>query len=130
VTLVTVGAVVHIPGHTRVLEVARVIAPMAIRTLEHRIVIRVRVTCRADPVGVAMGNREYCVLRVIEGCTRPRGRGVAGRARSREELRLRRVAGVGGVVVVGLMASDAGRRQRRVVAIHVTVGAYPRWHGV
>ena len=77
----------------------------------------------ANAVCVAMVNRELCVLRVIEGRTRPGGRGVASRAGSREELRLRGVAGIRGVVVIGLMATDAGRRQRGVVAVDVAIGA-------
>ena len=75
-----------------------------------------------------MVDRELRVLRVIERRTSPGGRGMAGRAGSREKLRLRGVAGIGGVVVIGLMAADTGRGQRRVVAVDVAVGAYPRRH--
>ena len=49
---------------------------------------------------------------------------------SREELRLRRVAGVGAVVVIGLMTADAGGRQRRVVVIDVAICALARWNRV
>ena len=67
---------------------------------------------------------------MIERRTRPGGRGMARRAGGREELRLRCVAWIGGVVVIGLMAADTSRGQRRVVAVDVAVGAYPRRHYV
>ena len=107
-------------------EIVRVVAAMAIRALEHGIVIRVRVARGADTVGVAVIDRELCVLGVIESRTRPGGSVVAVLARSREELRLRRVARICRVVVVGLVASDAGRGQRRVVAVDVAIGALAR----
>ena len=125
-TLVTVDAVVDIPVNLRMREILCVVATVAIRALEHRIVVRVRVARGANTVGVAVGDREARVLRVIEGCSRPRGRVVAGLACSREELRLRRVTGVRRVVVIGLVASDAGRGQRSVVTVDVAVGALPR----
>ena len=77
-----------------------------------------------------MVNRELCVLRVIERCARPGGRVVASRAGRREELRLRGVAGIRGVVVIGLMAANTGRGQRGVVAVDVAVGACPGRHGM
>ena len=43
-----------------------------------------------------------------------------------EELRLRGVARIGRVVVIGLMATNAGRRQRRVIVVDVAIGALPR----
>jgi hypothetical protein len=73
-----------------------------------------------------MVDRESRVLRVIERGTSPGGRIMARRAGGREELRLRCVAGIGGVVVIGLMAADTSRRQRGVVAVDVAVGANPR----
>src|SRR4029077_1583949 len=87
---------------------------------------RIRMARGADAVGIAMVDRESRVLRVIECRTSPCGRGMAGRAGGRKELRLRSVARVGGVVVVGLMATDTCRRQGRVIAVDVAVGAYPR----
>jgi hypothetical protein len=36
------------------------------------------------------------------------------------------MAGIGGVVVIGLMAADASRGQRGVVAVDVAVSARPR----
>lgn len=47
-----------------------------------------------------------------------------------EKLRLRRVTGVRGVVVIRLMTSDARRRQRRKVVVDVTIGTLPRRHRV
>ncbi len=73
-----------------------------------------------------MGNWELRVLRVIEGCTGPGGGVVAVLARSGEELRLRRMTGVRGVVVIGLVTSDTGRGQCGVVAVNVAIGALPR----
>ena len=112
------------------MEISGIVAAMTARALEDRIVVRVGVACGANAVGVAVVRRELRVLGVVEGCARPCSGVVAGRTRSREELRLRRVTRVGGVVVIGLMASDAGYGQRRIVAVDVAVGAYPRRHGV
>lgn len=109
-TLVTVDAVVDIPVNVRVTEVSGIIAAMAAGALEHRIVIRVRVARGASTVGIAMVHREPGVLRVIESGAGPCGGVVAVLARSREELRLRLVTGIGRVVVIGLMATDACRR--------------------
>ena len=125
-TLVTVDAVVHVPIDLRVLEVIRIVAAMAAGALEDRIVIRVGMARGANTVCIAMVNRELGVLRVIEGGTGPGGGVVAVLARCREELWLRRVARIGRVVVIGLMASDTSRRQSRVVAVDVTIGALPR----
>ena len=107
--LIAVNAVVHIPVYVRVLEVVGVVAAMAGRALEYRVVVRIRMARGTNAVGVAMVNRELRVLRVIERGTSPGGRGMAGRAGGREELRLRGVAGIRGVVVIGLMAADTGR---------------------
>ena len=124
--LVTVNAVVHIPVYVRVAEVSGIVAAMAGRALEYRIVIRIRMARGANTVGVAMVDWESRVLRVIERRTSPRGRAMAGRAGRREELRLRSMAGIGGVVVIGLMAADTSRGQGGVVAVDVAVSARPR----
>ena len=73
----------------------------------------------AHTVGVAVIDREIRVLRMVERGASPGRRRMAGRARRREERGLRRVARIGRVVVIGLMAADAGRRQCRVVAVYV-----------
>lgn len=123
--LVTVNAVVDVAFHASVLSV-RVGFRVAVGALEHGVVIRIRMARGANSVGVAMVDGELRVLCVIERRTSPGGRVVAVLAGGREELRLRGVAGVGGVVVIGLMAADTGRGQCRVVAVDVAVGAYPR----
>jgi len=128
--LITVNAVVHIPIYIRVAEVGGIVAAVTGRALEYRIVVRIRMARGANAVGVAMVNRELRVLRVIERRPGPGGRGMASRTRSREKLWLRGVAGIRGVVVIGLMAADTGRGQRGVVAVDVAVGACPRRHGV
>ena len=112
------------------MEISGVVAAVATRTLEHRVIIRIRMARGAIAVCVAMVNREPCVLRVIERRTGPGGRVMAVRAGGREELRLRGVPGIRGVIVIGLMAADTGRGQRSVVAIDVAVGACPGRHGM
>ena len=67
---------------------------------------------------------------MIERRTSPGGRIVASRAGGREELRLRGVAWIRSVVVIGLMAADTGRGQGGVVAIDVAIGACPGRHGM
>jgi len=84
----------------------------------------------ADVVSASMAGLEWRVLGVIECRSRPGSRGVASLARSREELWLRLVARVRGVVVIRLMAADTRDRQSRVVAVHVTVSALARRHCV
>ena len=81
-------------------------------------------------VSVPVAGWELRVLAVIERRSRPGGCGVASLARSREELLLRTVARVCGVVVIGLMAADACDGQSRVIAVHVAVRALARWHCV
>jgi len=57
---------------------------------------------------------------VVEGCSRPRGCGVAGLAGGRETCR--RVIGIGGGLVIGLVTGEAVGRYRCVVVVHVTTG--------
>ena len=123
--LVTVDAVIDVASHALVISV-RVGFRVAIGALEHGVVIRIRMARGANTVGVAMVDRKSCVLRVIERRTSPGSRVMAGRASGREELRLRRVARIGCVVVVGLMTTDTRGGQRHVVAVDMAVGAYPR----
>ena len=77
-----------------------------------------------------MAGRELGVLRVVERRIHPGGCIVAVLAGCGEELRLRCVAGIGRVVVVGLMASKAHGRQRCVIAIDMAIAALPGRHGV
>ena len=84
----------------------------------------------ADIVRVPVTGREPGVLGVVEGCISPRDGVVAVLACRREELWLRRVAGIAGVVVIGLMAADASGGQCRVVVIDVALRTLPRRHCV
>ena len=78
VALVAVHAVIDVAIDVRVVEVRRVVAAMALRALEDRVVVRIGVACGAHAVGVAVINRELRVLRMVEGCRRPGSRRVAG----------------------------------------------------
>ena len=129
-TLIAVDAVVHIPAHLFVAEVTRVVAAMAARALEYSVIAGVNVARGAHAVGVAMADREWRVLRVVERRACP-GRGVVtGLTCCREELRLRRMAWIGRIVVVVLMATDTRQWQRRVVIVDMAVRALTRRHGV
>ena len=112
--LVAIVAVVHIPTHVRMAEIRRVPAAVAIRTLEHLVVVRIGVTGRADAIRIPVIRRE---VGVIERGSRPCCGGVAGRACCRESRR--RMIRIRGSVVVRLVATHAGGRQRRVVVVHV-----------
>lgn len=127
-TLVTVDAVVDIPRHVVVLEVVRVIAAMTSSALEDGVVIRIGVARRAHIAGVAVAGRERRVLCVVKGGAAPGCGVVAVLAGCREELRLCRVTGIRGVVVIRLVAADAGRGQRRVIVVDVAVGTNARGH--
>ena len=128
--LVTVRAVVHIPVHFRVIEVVSVVAAMTARTCEHGIIVRIRVARGANAVRVAMRRWELCVLLVIERRAGPGSRVMAVLTGRREELRLRLVTRIRRVVVIGLMAADALRGQRSVIAIHMAIDTLARRHGV
>ena len=127
--LVTVDAVVHIPADSLVICVGLVFQ-MAIGALEHRIVVRVGVARGAHPVGIAVIDVELRVLAVIEAGGQPGAGVVAGLASGGEKLGLRCVSRIGGSVVVGLVASDAGGRQRGVVVVDVAHRALRRRDGV
>ena len=73
-----------------------------------------------------MARWELRVLQVVERRVQPVGCVMAGLARGREELRLGRVAWIGGVVIVGLMAPDTSRWQCCVIAVDMAIGALPR----
>ena len=76
----------------------------------------------AHAIRVAVRDREARVICMRELRGRPSRSRVASRGTScrREERRLRRVPGICRVVVIGLVAADAGERQSRVVVVHVT----------
>src|SRR5271157_4374756 len=103
---------------------------MAIGALENRVVIRIRVACRTHSIRVAMVDRERRVLSVIERRVQPVGGAMTVLARRREELRLRGMPRIRRVVVVGLVAADAGSRQRGVVVVDMAVDARPWWNRV
>jgi len=67
---------------------------------------------------------------VIERGARPCRRGVAGLARSRKELGLRRMTRIRRVVVVRLVAANARRGQGRVIVVDVAIAALARWDSV
>lgn len=69
--LIAVDAVVDIPVHIVVVEVARVVVSVAARALKDRVVVRVDVAGRADVIRVTVAGREGRVLRVIEGSAGP-----------------------------------------------------------
>ena len=129
-TLVTIDAVVHVPRNSGMREVCRVVPAMAPSALEDGIVGGIRVARRAYALCVPVSDRELRILRVVERCTGPSRSVVAILARIGEELRLRGVARVRRVLIVGLVATVASRRQRRVIAVHVAIRALTRRNDV
>jgi len=118
VALVAVHAVINIATDVRVLEVVGVVVAMASGALEHAVVARIRVARRAHTVRVPVIRRE---IGVIERRPSPTRRGVAGIAGLREAgrgmVRVRRT------LIVRIVAAVARGRQRRVVVVHVALGA-------
>jgi len=127
--LVAVHAVVHISVDALVVLV-RLRFRMAIGALENRVVIRIRMARCAHPIRVAMVDRERRVLRVIKRRIQPVRGVMTVLASRREELRLRCMPRIRRVVVVGLVAADARRRQRGVVVVDMAVDARPWWNRV
>lgn len=121
--LIAVDAVVDVSRNIVVLEIVGVVSAVASRALKDGIVVRIGVACGAHVIRVAVVGRELCVLPVVERGSGPCRSVVAGLARGREELRLRRVSWIRRVVVISLVATDASRRQRGVVVIDVTIAA-------
>lgn len=119
--LVTVDAVVDVSWDVGVAEISRVVPAVADRALEYSVIIRIDMAGGANVVRVAMSGWKLRVLGVIERCIRPGARVVAVLTRRREELRLRRMAGVCAVGVIRLMTSKTGSWQGRVVVVYVTV---------
>lgn len=123
--LVTVNAVVDVSRHFLVLEVVRIVIPVASRALEYGIVIRIDMARRADVVRVAMTRRELRVLLMVKRRVVPVRCVVAVLASRREELRLCLMSRIRRVVVIGRMAAVAVCRQSRVVVVDVAIHAMP-----
>ena len=115
--VVAVDAVVNVPAYARMPGISFRLQ-MAIRALEYRIGIRIRVAGGTNAVGSAVVQRE---VRVIKRCSRPRGCGVAGRAGRREAGG--HVVWIRRGVIGGLVARVAIRRNRCVIVVHVTTRA-------
>lgn len=126
--LIAVDAVVDIARDPVVVEVVGVVVAVASRALKDGVVVRVNVASRAHVVRAAMACRERRVLCVVEGRAGPTRGVMAVLAGCREELRLRRMAGICRLVVVRLMASVANRGQCCVIAVGVAVATLPRRH--
>jgi len=124
--LIAINAVVDIAANALVFLVGLRLS-VTVRTLEDRVIVRIDMARGADAISIAVIDWERCVLRVIESRLQPVGGVVTGLAGRGEELRLSRMSGIRGGVVVGLVASDARRRQRGVVIVDVAIGAEPRW---
>src|SRR5579864_1304591 len=103
---------------------------MTTSALEDGVVVRVDMARSANVIRIAVSGGKWRVLRVIERRSRPGTGVVAVLTGSREELRLRRVPGVCAVVVIRLVATDAGSRQSRVVVVNVAICAFARRHQV
>ena len=112
--VVTIHAVVYVTTDTTVL-IVRVRFRVAIRALEHAVVVWVRMASGANSVRSSVVHREVCV---VESGIEPTGSRMTRGARRRKARthvgRIRRPA------VVLLMAAVAVRRQRRVVVVYVT----------
>src|SRR5271165_538459 len=128
-TLVTVDAVVNIVSDSPMIRVGLVFQ-MTIGALKDRIVVGVGMAGRANSVGIAVIDGKLRVLPVIKSGVQPAGGVVASLARRGKELRLRGVSGIGCGVVIRLVATDAGRRERRVIVVDVAAHALRRGDGV
>ena len=77
-----------------------------------------------------MTGGESRVLRMIERRPGPGGRVVAVLAGGREELLLRRMARIGGVIVVALVTADTRSWQGGVIVVDVAIRALAGRHYV
>ena len=111
--VVAIHAVVDVAADTAMLIVGFRFC-MAVRALEHAVIVRVRMTSGADSVRATMVRREVCVVESgIEPTARRMARGACRREARAHVIRIGRPA------VVLLMATVAIRRQRRVVVVYV-----------
>ena len=133
--VVAINAVVHIPVHVRVLEVGGVVIAVTARALEYRVVSTIGVARGAYAVCVAMTGGKLRVGGVRERRAGPvdRAHAVTGSAlcgREESGVLRRGMRWIGCVVVIGLVAADAGIAVQAVVVVNVAVGAHSRRHGM
>lgn len=116
VALIAVLAVVHVAGNALVMLISRGFG-VAVRALEHRKIRRIDMAGGADPIGATVISREP---RVVEGCSQPGSRVVAGLAGGWKSCA--DVVRVVRSLIVLLMTAITGRGQGGVVVVHVAVG--------
>ncbi len=115
-TLVTVRAVVNVSADALMLSVGGwLIVRVAVRAREHQVIRRVCMAVTALINSVVRDGE----VGVVKHRTQPRTGVVASLARGRESGR--NVVRIGGAVVVGLVATDAGGRKRQVVVVNVAL---------
>jgi hypothetical protein len=112
--LIAIHTVVDISAEVRVLEIGRVPAPVALRTLENQVVRGISMARSAHAVGIAVIHGE---IGVIECCAGPGCRRVAGGTSCREPGC--RVSRIRCGVVCCRVATVASDWQRRIVVVHV-----------
>lgn len=117
VALIAIDAVVDVTVHALMVLIGLRLL-VAVRALEHRVVVRVRVARRTNTVSTTVISREVSVIkgRASPGCGR-----VASCAGCREARRS--MVRIGRALVILLMAPVAVGGQGRVVIVHVTVHA-------
>ena len=114
---IAIHAEVDVAAHAAMIVVSWAFR-VTIRALKYAVVARVAVACRAHTIGSPVIHGE---VRVIESGVQPAGRGVARSATGREACG--HVVGIRRCLIVGAVAPITIRRQRRVIVVHVTVGA-------
>ena len=119
--LIAIHAVVDISAEVWVIEIGRVPASVALRTLENQVVRGISMARSAHAVGIAVIHGE---IGVIECCAGPGCRRVAGGTSCREPGC--RVSRIGCGVVSCRVAPVAIDRQRRIVVVHVAARASNR----
>lgn len=120
-TLIAVNAVIHISWIALVRRISLRLG-VAIRALEDRIVVRIRMADRANSVG-GVASMAHGEPRVVERCSRPCRRVVASRTGGCENSWRGAMNRVRGRVVIRFVAAVAVGGQRGVVVIYVTAGA-------
>lgn len=116
VAAVAVHAVVDVPAHAPML-VVRLRLGVAVGALEDGVVVRIRVTCAAHAICIAVIDGEPGV---VKGGSQPTGSGVAGGAGCGKAGG--NVIRIGRALVVSFVATVAIRGHGRVVVVHVATG--------